>query len=315
MMANHAVSVTNLCKYFGSFHAVDMMSFTVSKGEIFGFLGPNGAGKSTTIRMLCGLLPPTSGSGQVAGLDISTQSEQIKTRIGYMSQKFSLYDDLSVEENIEFYAGIYGVAASKLNERKRWILHMAGLEGREQSLTRELSVGWKQRLALGTAIVHEPEILFLDEPTSGVDPVSRRQFWELIHEVSSSGVTVFVTTHFMDEAEHCGRLALIYKGKMVALGSPGELKADFAGNMLANISVEPVLHALQLLQQHELVIDAALFGTDLHVVVDDESHGEPLHQMLTQNGCQVKSMEWITPSLEDVFVGLIEREDRSGGLS
>ncbi len=311
-MTDFAVQVQNLSKHFGSFHAVDGISFEVERGEIFGFLGPNGAGKSTTIRMLCGLLSPTSGSGQVAGLDIVTQSEAIKTRIGYMSQKFSLYDDLSVEENIQFYAGIYGVPARKYAERKKWILHMAGLEGREQSLTRDLSMGWKQRLALGTAIVHEPEILFLDEPTSGVDPVSRRQFWELIHEVAAGGVTVFVTTHFMDEAEHCQRLALIYKGKMVALGTPRELKLDFAGNSLADISVKPILKALELLIDHDLVIDAALFGTDLHVVVAEQAHGEPLMQMLADNGCEVSHLEWITPSLEDVFVGLIEREDRMG---
>ncbi|MHB1463395.1 MAG: ABC transporter ATP-binding protein [Armatimonadota bacterium] len=311
-MTDFAVQVQNLSKHFGSFHAVDGISFEVERGEIFGFLGPNGAGKSTTIRMLCGLLSPTSGSGQVAGLDIVTQSEAIKTRIGYMSQKFSLYDDLSVEENIQFYAGIYGVSARKYAERKKWILHMAGLEGREQSLTGDLSMGWKQRLALGTAIVHEPEILFLDEPTSGVDPVSRRQFWELIHEVAAGGVTVFVTTHFMDEAEHCQRLALIYKGKMVALGTPRELKLDFAGNSLADISVKPILKALELLIDHKLVIDAALFGTDLHVVVAEQAHGEALMQMLADNGCEVSHLEWITPSLEDVFVGLIEREDRMG---
>ncbi len=309
-MTEFAVQVQNLSKHFGSFHAVDGISFEVERGEIFGFLGPNGAGKSTTIRMLCGLLLPTSGSGQVAGLDIVTQSEAIKKPIGYMSQKFSLYDDLSVEENIQFYAGIYGVPARKYAERKKWILHMAGLEGREQSLTRDLSMGWKQRLALGTAIVHEPEILFLDEPTSGVDPVSRRQFWELIHEVAAGGVTVFVTTHFMDEAEHCQRLALIYKGKMVALGTPRELKLDFAGNSLADISVKPILKALELLIDHELVIDAALFGTDLHVVVAEQAHGESLMKMLADNGCDVSHLEWITPSLEDVFVGLIEREDR-----
>lgn len=311
-MTDYAVQVQNLSKNFGSFHAVDGISFDVERGEIFGFLGPNGAGKSTTIRMLCGLLTPSAGKGQVAGFDIAKQSEQIKTRIGYMSQRFSLYDDLSVEENIQFYAGIYGVSAKKYVERKKWILHMAGLEGREQSLTHDLSMGWKQRLALGTAIVHEPEILFLDEPTSGVDPVSRRQFWELIHQVASGGVTVFVTTHFMDEAEHCHRIALIYKGKMVALGTPRELKQDFAGNYLANVSVKPILKALQLLQDHELVVDAALFGTDLHVVVTDVTHGMILKKMLEDNGCEVGETEWITPSLEDVFVGLIEREDRSG---
>ena len=219
----------NLSRVFGSFKAVDGISFSVQAGEIFGFLGPNGAGKSTTIRMLCGLLTPSSGSGTVAGFDIATQSEAIKERIGYMSQRFSLYEDLTVAENIEFYAGIYGVTGDRFRQRRAWILEMAGLTERENSLTGELSMGWKQRLALGTAVVHEPGILFLDEPTSGVDPVSRRRFWDLIHDVAESGVTVFVTTHFMDEAEHCDRMALIYQGRIIAMGSSSELKAEAGG--------------------------------------------------------------------------------------
>ncbi len=219
-----AVRAENLSKRFGSFWAVRGISFTVQEGEIFGFLGPNGAGKSTTIRMLCGILAPSGGKGLVAGYDVGREPEKVKSVLGYMSQKFSLYDDLSVEENIEFYSGIYRLSPKVQAERKVWVLAMAGLAGREKSLPRELSGGWKQRLALGCAILHEPRILFLDEPTAGVDPVSRRRFWDLIATLSEQGTTVFVTTHYMDEAEHCHRLALINQGELVALGSPRELK-------------------------------------------------------------------------------------------
>ena len=223
----------DLVKTFGTFTAVDRISFTVPRGEIFGFLGPNGAGKSTTIRMLCGIIEPTSGQGSVAGFDIFRQPELIKQHIGYMSQKFSLYTDLTVEENIEFYADIYGVPLQRLAERKAWILEMAGLKERSRSLTGELAAGWKQRLALGCAMVHEPEILFLDEPTAGVDPLSRRAFWDLIYDTAESGVTVFVTTHYMDEAEHCNRIGLIYGGRIISLGSPADIKrhAEEGGNV------------------------------------------------------------------------------------
>jgi len=219
-----AVVIDNLVKTFGSFTAVDHVSLEVSKGEIFGFLGPNGAGKSTTIRMLCGLLSPTSGKASVHGFDIATQAEDIRRNIGYMSQKFSLYDDLTIEENIEFFTGIYGVAREKREARKDYVLDMAGIRERRSSLTRELSGGWKQRLALGCAILHEPPILFLDEPTSGVDPIARRSFWDLIYQLSEAGHTVFVSTHYMDEAEYCHRLALMYKGRIIALGTPKELR-------------------------------------------------------------------------------------------
>jgi len=305
-----AVDVSHLCKRFGEFMAVNDISFSVARGSIFGFLGPNGAGKSTTIRMLCGLLVPTSGSGHVAELDIRTQSEAIKERIGYMSQRFSLYEDLTVSENIEFYGGIYGVKGERLRQRKQWILEMAGLAGREDSLTAELSMGWKQRLALGVAVAHEPEILFLDEPTSGVDPISRRQFWDLIHDVAAGGVTVFVTTHFMDEAEHCDRLALIYRGRMIAIGSPGELKADLGGNTLLEISASPVLTALGALEGCAGVLDAALFGTQIHAVVADESHIPEARQVMEAAGARVQSLSSIPPTLEDVFVSLVEKADR-----
>ncbi|MDZ4797939.1 MAG: ABC transporter ATP-binding protein [Bryobacteraceae bacterium] len=223
-MNDKAVVIDNLVKTFGSFTAVDHVSLEVSKGEIFGFLGPNGAGKSTTIRMLCGLLSPTSGKASVHGFDIATQAEDIRRNIGYMSQKFSLYDDLTIEENIEFFTGIYGVARDKREARKDYVLEMAGIRERRSSLTRELSGGWKQRLALGCAILHEPPILFLDEPTSGVDPIARRSFWDLIYQLSEAGHTVFVSTHYMDEAEYCHRLALMYKGRIIALGTPKELR-------------------------------------------------------------------------------------------
>ncbi|MFZ1933712.1 MAG: ABC transporter ATP-binding protein [Thermoguttaceae bacterium] len=230
---DHAVVVENLEKRFGSFVAVNRISFQVARGEIFGFLGPNGAGKSTTIRMLCGILAPTAGRGTVAGFDIRTQAEQIKANIGYMSQKFSLYQDLTVEENIDFYSGIYRILAEKKRQRKEWVIEMSGLAGHRRSLTAILSGGWRQRLALGCAILHEPPIVFLDEPTSGVDPISRRQFWDLIYDLSGKGVTVFVTTHYMDEAEYCNRLGLIYRGELIALGTPHELKVEMASGTQA----------------------------------------------------------------------------------
>jgi ABC-2 type transport system ATP-binding protein len=224
-----AVVVDNLEKRFGAFVAVDRVSFQVKKGEVFGFLGPNGAGKSTTIRMLCGILTPSGGSGTVAGFDIRTQPEQIKANIGYMSQKFSLYQDLTVEENIDFYSGVYRIPPEKKRQRKQWVIEMSGLAEHRRQLTAVLSGGWKQRLALGCAILHEPPIVFLDEPTSGVDPISRRQFWDLIYQLSGQGVTIFVTTHYMDEAEYCDRLGLIYRGELIALGTPRALKTEMIG--------------------------------------------------------------------------------------
>lgn len=235
-----AVKVKNLTRLFGKFIAVDDISFEVKRGEIFGFLGPNGAGKSTTIRMLCGLLEPTSGMASVAGFELQTQADRIKQNIGYMSQKFSLYDDLTVEENINFYGGIYELPADKLNERKEWILKMADLEGKEKRLTRELAGGWKQRLALGCAIIHTPQIVFLDEPTSGVDPVSRRNFWELIYNLAENGTTVFVTTHYLDEAEYCNTVGMIFQGKIRTIGTPSELKSR-----LQNIEATPIVPTLE----------------------------------------------------------------------
>jgi ABC-2 type transport system ATP-binding protein len=304
-----AVEVQALVKRFGAFTAVDGITFAVPRGEIFGFLGPNGAGKSTTIRMLCGLLMPTEGGGRVAGLDLLTQAEAIKARIGYMSQRFALYDDLTVEENIEFYGDIYGVPYRRMVERITWVLAMAGLTARRQSLARELSVGWKQRLALGCALVHEPEILFLDEPTGGVDPLSRRTFWELIATMAAQGVTVFVTTHYMDEAEYCDRLGLIYGGRLIALGSPRELKARFMTGVVLEISADPLMRAFEELLADPLVHDVAVFGATLHVVTADLGAISSLHASLVGAGIQVGSIAPIIPTLEDVFVNLIARED------
>src|SRR5271154_4925003 len=243
-MPDNAVEIRDLVKRFGDFVAVDHVNLEVHRGEIFGFLGPNGAGKSTTIRILCGLLQPTSGQATVAGFDVFTQSEEIKQRIGYMSQKFSLYDDLTVEENIEFFGGVYGVPPEDLPARRDYVLKMAVLEDKRKSMTRLLSGGWKQRLALGCAILHEPPILFLDEPTSGVDPVARRSFWDLIYQLSVAGHTIFVTTHYMDEAEYCHRIALMYGGRVIALGSPEELKESFGGGHLLNLESSDLLGSM-----------------------------------------------------------------------
>jgi ABC-2 type transport system ATP-binding protein len=308
-----AVSVENLERRFGEFVAVDRVSFDVPRGEIFGFLGPNGAGKSTTIRMLTGLLTPSGGSGRVGGYDIRTQGESIKAIIGYMSQKFSLYEDLTVEENLDFYGGIYGIPPEKKAARKRWAIQMAGLVGREGTLTRELAGGWRQRLALGAAILHEPQILFLDEPTSGVDPISRRNFWDLIRTLAHQGVTVFVTTHYMDEAEYCDRLALIYRGRMIALGTPEALKREHMPEDVLELDVDRPVEALEVLSGEPEVREAALFGRLLHAVVSDAEAETPrIRGSLERAGLLVSRIEKILPSLEDVFVSLIEAEDRKG---
>jgi ABC-2 type transport system ATP-binding protein len=302
-----AVRLVDLTKRFGDFVAVDKVSIEVRKGEIFGFLGPNGAGKSTTIRILCGLMAPTSGSATVAGFDVATQSEDIKQNIGYMSQKFSLYDDLTVEENIEFFGGVYSVTPEKLADREEYVLKMAGLEDKRKMMTRLLAGGWKQRLALGCAILHEPPILFLDEPTSGVDPIARRSFWELIYQLSEAGHTIFVTTHYMDEAEYCHRIALMYGGKVIALGSPAELKAALGVGRLLNVETEDVLKSMTALEGKPGLLDIAVFGGGLHVKVEDDAAAIPvIRAALAQAGIQESKVEAITPSMEDVFVSLIE---------
>ncbi len=303
--------VNDLVKRFGSFVAVDHVSFSVKRGEIFGFLGPNGAGKSTTIRMLCALLLPTSGRATVGGLDLANSSEAIRQHIGYMSQKFSLYDDLTVEENIDFFSGVYRVAADKRGKRKEYVLAMSGLGERRATMTRLLPGGLKQRLALGCAILHEPPILFLDEPTSGVDPIARRTFWSLIYQLSGAGHTIFVSTHYMDEAEYCHRLALMYRGRIIALGTPAELKQQRHAHGLMNLISSDPLESMKALEKIPGVLDVAVFGSGLHVSVQPgaEAAGR-LRAALGERNITIESLEAIQPSMEDVFVSLIEEEEK-----
>jgi len=312
--AENVVEVKNLEKHFGAFKAVAGVSFAVRRGEIFGFLGPNGAGKSTTIRMLCGLLAPTAGEGRVAGFDVRREAEKIKTRIGYMSQKFSLYDELTVEENIDFYSGIYRLPKDKKIARKDWVLDMAGLRDHRRTRTAELSGGWKQRLALGCAVLHEPPILFLDEPTSGVDPISRRQFWDLIYSLSEHGVTVFVTTHYMEESEYCDRLGIIYSGELIALGTPRELKTKHMPEAVLEIDCARPNDAMTLIERLPAVKEVALFGKGLHALaLDAEAAALAIRAALASAGLRLDHLERIPPTLEDVFVSLIEARDRAAG--
>lgn len=306
-----AVIVRNLEKRFGKFVAVNRISFEVARGEIFGFLGPNGAGKSTTIRILCGILAPSGGTGTVAGFDIFTEAEKIKSHIGYMSQKFSLYEDLTVEENIDFYSGIYRIAPEKKKERKEWVIEMAGLKEHLRSRTAILSGGWRQRLSLGCAILHEPPIVFLDEPTSGVDPISRRQFWDLVYELSNRGVTIFVTTHYMEEAEYCDRIGLIYHGELIADGTPDALKTELMQEEILEILCERPQDVMDEMKEIDGIKDVALFGKGLHTVVEDaDTATAAIRHLLNKRGFQVTRIEKIVPSLEDVFVSLIEARDR-----
>jgi ABC-2 type transport system ATP-binding protein len=311
MTGGTAVRVDHLTRVFGSFTAVDNLSFQVDRGEIFGFLGPNGAGKSTTIRMLCGLLAPSSGNGRVAEYDILTQAEQIKQNIGYMSQKFSLYEDLTVEENIRFYGGIYGLKGPAMTRRKAWAMEMAGLGDHGKSLTAVLSIGWKQRLALACAILHEPPILFLDEPTSGVDPLSRRRFWELIYGMADKGITVFVTTHYMEEAEYCDRIALIYRGRMIAMGTPLALKTRQMQEQILDVRCDRPQEMTQVLSHLPGIRDVSLFGAGLHVVTLDATLAEQaVRQKFEALGISRYAIEKILPGMEDVFISLIEADDR-----
>ena len=314
MNANeHSVTVEKLTKKFGDFVAVDNVSFEAHRGEIFGFLGPNGSGKSTTIRILCGLLQPTAGVARVAGIDVAKNPEAVRQHIGYMSQKFSLYNDLRVGENLRFFAGMYSVPLREIPERIAWALKMAGLQGRENSPTSSLAVGWKQRLALGCAVLHRPPIVFLDEPTSGVDPVSRRQFWDLIHAMVHDGVTVFVTTHYMDEAEYCNRLVLLDRGKIVAMGTPTELTSRHMKGDLLLVECEPLGPALELLQTAPGVLDAAVFGNSIHAVVANAEKAIPgIRDFLSARQVHVAKVEKIEPSLEDLFVSLTTVRGTSG---
>ncbi len=313
MAENHSsVVIEDLVKRFGDFVAVNHISLATRKGEIFGFLGPNGAGKSTTIRMLCGLLTPTSGRAIVAGYDVAREPESVRQNIGYMSQKFSLYNDLKVIENLRLFAGLYNVPSDKLTERIDWALDIANLKGQENLIVGTLPGGWKQRLALGCAVLHKPPIIFLDEPTSGVDPISRRQFWDLIHNMAGEGVTVFVTTHYMEEAEYCNRLALIFRGRMVALGTPSELKQKSMKGDLLLVECTPLGPAVEVLQSAPMVMDAAVFGNALHLVVEQAEAATPeVKKYLTEHGVTVRRIEKIRPSLEDVFVSLTT-EPRNG---
>ncbi len=304
------VSIRGLVKRFGDFVAVDHVTLEVERGEIFGFLGPNGAGKSTTIRILCGLLEPTEGEAQVAGFDVRTQSEQIKRNIGYMSQKFSLYDDLTVEENIDFFSGIYGVPRERSAERKDYVLRMAGLTAKRTTMTAMLAGGWKQRLALGCAILHEPPILFLDEPTSGVDPIARRGFWELIYQLSGAGHTIFVSTHYMDEAEYCHRIALMYRGKVIALGTPAQLKESLSDQQIVDLETPDLLGAMTALEGVPGVLDSAVFGAGLHVNVNSADAVGEIRSRLGNQGIGIDRLERIQPSMEDVFVAMIEQEEK-----
>ncbi len=307
----YAVTVEGLTKRFGNFTAVDRVSFNVRSGEIFGFIGPNGSGKTTTIRMLTGLLPPTSGSATVAGFDILREQAHIKPEIGYMSQKFSLYQDLTVEENIDFYAGLYNVPRGGRATRKAWVLEMAGLRGKERLLTRELSGGWKQRLALGCAVLHDPHILFLDEPTSGVDPISRRAFWDLIFELSAHGCTIFVTTHSMEAADHCHTLALLYYGQIIALDSPGAMRANMLAGQMLELDVADALRASSVVANLPEVHSAAPYGDKLHVMVwgDAEDAIAPLTRTLAVADLPPRRIEPVEFSLEDLFVIFIEMQD------
>jgi ABC-2 type transport system ATP-binding protein len=306
--ATAAIEVRGLTRRFGRFVAVDNLSFAVARGEIFGFLGSNGAGKSTTIRMLCGLLRPSSGTALVGGIDVAADPEGVKQRIGYMSQRFSLYELLTVDQNIRFWGGIYGLTGVRIESRRRFVIEMAGLDGREATLARDLSGGWRQRLALGCAILHEPRILFLDEPTGGVDPLARRQFWRLIDDLSQAGVTVLVTTHYLDEAERCHRVALIHAGALAAIGTPAEVKQAFAGRSIAEVRTTDPVSAMKMLEQMPEVEKTSLFGTAVHAVFrQPQLDTAALSKRLTAAGMTVVSVERVSPSLEDVFLDVVEK--------
>lgn len=309
-----SIEVQHLSRRFGAFVAVDDVSFDVARGEIFGFLGSNGAGKSTTIRMLCGLLRPTSGTAIVGGVDVATDPEGVKARIGYMSQRFSLYELLTVDQNIRFFGGLYGLTPARLAERRAYVLDMAGLRGRQDGLTRDLAGGWRQRLALGCAILHEPAILFLDEPTGGVDPLSRRQFWRLIDDLSVAGVTVLVTTHYLDEAERCHRVALIHAGRLAVIGTTTEVKGAFAGRPIIEVRTERPVEAMRLLDEMAEVEKTSLFGTAVHVVLrDDALVPEVLAERLRARSIPIGTVDRVPPSLEDVFLDVVEKAEARRG--
>jgi ABC-2 type transport system ATP-binding protein len=311
-MTEPSIIVKNLIKKFGDFTAVDDVSFTVNRGEVFGWLGPNGAGKTTTIRMLLGLMKPSGGECSVLGFDPATQAKKMQARVGYMSQLFTLYNDLTAAENIRFYGQAYGLGRRKLRNRRKEIIQMAGLQGREHQLTANLSGGWRQRLALGCAIVHRPEVVFLDEPTAGVDPISRREFWELIYQMANEGVTVLVTTHYMDEAELCQRVGFISQGRLVALDTPDRLKEMQMKGHVLEIDCDHSESAMPVLQAAKksgriMLYEVALYGSLIHAVVPDaKTHIEPVRQLLVEAGIQINDVQWIAPTLEDVFISSVK---------
>lgn len=315
----NSIEVNNLTKKFGDFTAVKSISFNVEKGEVFGFLGSNGAGKSTAIRMLCGILEPTSGDALVGGYSVMKEPDKVKKVIGYMSQKFSLYNDLTVEENINFFGGIYGLTSKTFSERKNWVLSIANLEGKEKFLTGSLPGGIKQRLALGTAVIHRPAIVFLDEPTSGVDPISRRNFWNLINDLSSNGTTVFVTTHYLEEAEFCNNIILINAGELIAEGNPKELKTNYLKNKILEIKCERVVDALEILGKEDFVDNTSIFGNQIHISVNEKYKSKnQIYEALTnknssadkQGSITVTKIDEIVPTLEDVFIHLLEKDGK-----
>ncbi len=308
----NSIEINELTKIFGNFTAVDHISFNVKQGEVFGFLGANGAGKSTAIRMLCGILEPTSGDALVGGFSVMKQPDKVKQNIGYMSQRFSLYNDLTVEENINFFGGVYGLYGNEFKERKNWVLKIANLHGKENLLTGSLPGGIKQRLALGTAVIHRPGIVFLDEPTSGVDPISRRNFWDLINDLSSDGTTVFVTTHYLEEAEFCNNITLINAGQIIAEGSSKELKTNYLKNTILEVECERVVEALEILEKEDFVDDTSIFGNYIHLSVNEKFNTKKqIENILTaNNSIKIIRIDEIVPTLEDVFIHLLEKDKK-----
>ncbi len=312
---DYTIEVNNLTRIFGKFVAVNAINFNVRPGEIFGFLGPHGAGKSTTIRMLCGIIPPSGGTATVAGYDVMNNPENVKSSIGYMSQKFSLYEDLTVSQNIDFYSGIYNVKKNIRKERKSWVLEITGLKDNIDTVTSNLSGGWKQRLALACAVIHNPKVLFLDEPTAGVDPLARRRFWDLIYETAAGGTTVFVTTHYLDEAENCNRLALIYNGDIIALGTPAEVKSKSISSDVLEIECSDCIKSMDLLIPQEFVSQVTPFGNKLHIIVKSEEKDvvDIVKKILSSNNIELYLAKFETPTLEDVFIYLITQHTKSSG--
>lgn len=307
MTTTNAIEVKNLTRKFGDFFAVDKINFSIPRGEIFGLLGPNGAGKTTTIRMLCGLLKPTMGEASVLGFDVHHNAEEIKKHIGYMSQRFSLYDDLTPYENLDFYARLYGVPRREVGARVEELMNSSGLRNHEKSLTRELSGAWRQRLALACAIAHRPPMLFLDEPTAGVDPISRREFWELIYEMAGQDVSVLATTHYMDEAEYCNTIGLMYQGRLIAFSDPDTLKEEMVG-VLFEVECDDPGRAEAFCREINGVLEVTLHGVLLHVTLEKSRMERRLKKELTKANIKIIRIERVVPSLEDVFIAMVEKQ-------